>query len=103
VDSSLAALAKSGEPRDHALADKLAMDRTGGAFGIFFGLLRGAIAAALRDAARGRPAPNWMGRHPLAVWAGLWDRLGTLADDTERLNLDRKQAVLTGLSWLARP
>jgi DNA polymerase-3 subunit delta' len=37
------------------------------------------------------------------VWASLWDRLGTLADDTERLNLDRKQAVLTGLSWLARP
>ena len=103
VESSLAALAKPGEPRDLALADKLAMDRTGGAFGIFFGLLRGAIAAALRDAARGRPAPSWMGRHPLAVWAGLWDRLGTLADDTERLNLDRKQAVLTGLSWLARP
>ena len=103
VESSLAALAKPGEPRDLALADKLAMDRTGGAFGIFFGLLRGAIAAALRDAARGRPAPGWMGRHPLAVWAGLWDRLGTLADDTERLNLDRKQAVLTGLSWLARP
>lgn len=103
VESSLTALATSGEPRNHALADKLAMDRTGAALGIFFGLLRGAIAAALREAARGRPAPGWLGRHPLAVWAGLWDRLGTLADDTERLNLDRKQAVLTGLSWLARP
>jgi DNA polymerase-3 subunit delta' len=67
------------------------------------GLLRGAIAAALREAARGRQAPAWLARHPLAVWAGLWDRLGDLADDTERLNLDRKQAVLTGLSWLARP
>jgi DNA polymerase-3 subunit delta' len=31
----------------------------------------------------------------------LWDRLGRLADETERLNLDRKQAVLTGLSWLS--
>jgi DNA polymerase-3 subunit delta' len=103
VESSLAALAKPGEARDHGLADRLAMDRTGGAFGMFFGLLRGAIAVALRDAARGRPAPAWMARHPLAVWAALWDRLGTLADDTERLNLDRKQAVLTGLSWLARP
>lgn len=103
VESSLAALAKTGEARDFALADKLAMDRTGGAFGIFFGLLRGAIASALRDAARGQAAPAWIARHPLAVWAGLWDRLGTLADDTERLNLDRKQAVLTGLSWLARP
>jgi DNA polymerase-3 subunit delta' len=103
VESSLAALAKPGEARDHALADRLATDRTGGAFAMFFGLLRGAIAAALREAARGRPAPAWIARHPLAVWAGLWDRLGTLADDTERLNLDRKQAVLTGLSWLARP
>jgi DNA polymerase-3 subunit delta' len=103
VEASLAALAKPEPPRDHALADKLAADRTGGAFGIFMGLLRGAIAAALREAARGRPAPPWLARHPLAVWASLWDRLGDLADDTERLNLDRKQAVLTGLSWLARP
>jgi DNA polymerase-3 subunit delta' len=103
VEASLAALVKPEPPRDHALADKLAADRTGGAFGIFMGLLRGAIATALREAARGRPAPPWLARHPLAVWAGLWDRLGDLADDTERLNLDRKQAVLTGLSWLARP
>jgi DNA polymerase-3 subunit delta' len=103
VEASLAALNKPEPPRDHVLADKLAADRTGGAFGIFMGLLRGAIAAALREAARGRPAPPWLERHPLAVWAGLWDRLGDLADDTERLNLDRKQAVLTGLSWLARP
>ena len=103
VEASLAALAKAEPPRDHALADRLAMDRSGGAFGIYMGLLRGAIAAALREAARGRPAPPWLDRHPLAVWASLWDRLGQLADDTERLNLDRKQAVLTGLSWLARP
>lgn len=103
VDRSLAALAKGDVPRDHALADRLAMDRTGGAFSIFFGLLRGAIATALREAARGQAAPAWLARHPLADWAALWDRLGTLADDTERLNLDRKQAVLTGLTWLARP
>ncbi|NMJ42408.1 DNA polymerase III subunit delta' [Roseomonas sp. JC162] len=103
VDKTLGALAKGDPPRDQALADRLAMDRTGGAFGIFMGLLRGTIAGALRDAARGQAAPAWLARHPLAVWASLWDRLGTLADDTERLNLDRKQAVLTGLSWLARP
>ncbi|MBP0462875.1 DNA polymerase III subunit delta' [Roseomonas sp. PWR1] len=103
VEKSLSALEKGEAPRDHALADRLAMDRTGGAFGIFFSLLRGAIASALGEAARGRAAPAWLARHPLAVWASLWDRLGTLADDTERLNLDRKQAVLTGLTWLARP
>lgn len=103
VEASLAALQKREPPRDHALADRLAMDRSGSAFAIFFALLRAAIAAGLGDAARGRAAPAWIARHPLAVWASLWDRLGTLADDTERLNLDRKQAVLTGLSWLARP
>ena len=103
TETTGSALAKGDPPREHALADRLAMDRTGGAFGIFMGLLRGAIAGALREAARGHAAPAWLARHPLAVWASLWDRLGTLADDTERLNLDRKQAVLTGLSWLARP
>lgn len=103
VEKSLAALAKGEVLRDHALADRLAMDRSGGAFGIYVELLRGAIAGALSEAARGRAGPPWIGRHPLAVWASLWDRLGTLADETERLNLDRKQAVLTGLSWLARP
>lgn len=103
VEQVLGALAAGAAPRDHALAERLAADRTGGAFAIFMGLLRGAIAGALREAARGRPAPPWLARHPLAVWAALWDRLGALADDTERLNLDRRQAVLTGLSWLARP
>ena len=102
-ESSPAALTRPDPPRDHALADRLAADRSGAAFGIFMGLLRGAIAAALREASRGRAAAPWLARHPLAVWAALWDRLGDLADDTERLNLDRKQAVLTGLSWLARP
>lgn len=103
VEATLAALARPEPPREHALADRLAADRSGSTFTIFMTLLRGAIADALREAARGRPAPPWLARHPLAVWASLWDRLGTLADDTERLNLDRKQAVLTGLSWLARP
>jgi len=103
VEQVLAALARGAAPRDHALAERLAMDRSGHAFAIFMGLLRGAIAAGVREAARGRAGPGWIGRHPLAEWAALWDRLGALADDTERLNLDRKQAVLTGLSWLARP
>jgi DNA polymerase-3 subunit delta' len=37
---------------------------------------------------------------PLAEWSALWDRLGRLAEDTERLNLDRKQALLSGLAML---
>jgi DNA polymerase-3 subunit delta' len=82
------------------IADRLAADRGGAAFGMFFTLLRRGLAAASGSAARGSEAPAWIAARPLADWAGLWDRLGRLAEETERLNLDRKQAVLTGLSWL---
>jgi DNA polymerase-3 subunit delta' len=82
------------------IADRLAADRGGAAFGMFFTLLRRGLAAASGSAARGSDAPAWIAARPLADWAGLWDRLGRLAEETERLNLDRKQAVLTGLSWL---
>jgi ureidoglycolate lyase len=51
--------------------------------------------------ARGEAAPGWITAHPLAAWPALWDRLGRLVDETEKLNMDRKQAVLTGLSWLS--
>ena len=44
-----------------------------------------------------------MAARGLAEWAGLWDMLGWLADETELLNLDRRQAVITGLSRLAAP
>ena len=32
---------------------------------------------------------------------GVHKTLGRLVDETEKLNMDRKQAVLTGLSWLS--
>jgi DNA polymerase-3 subunit delta' len=82
------------------VADKLATDRTGGAFGVFFGVLRQAIARGVREAGMGQAAPGWVALRPLAEWSVLWDRLGRLAEETERLNLDRKQAVLTALSEL---
>ena len=52
------------------------------------------------EAGRGGAAPPWIAGRSLADWSTLWDKLGRLADETERLNLDRKQAVLTGLGWL---
>ena len=100
VDEVLAAL-PALEPRARlALAEKVAGRRDAGAMVTFFALLRRALAAALRQAARG-DAQGFLAARSLADWAVLWDRLGRLADETERLNLDRKQAVLTGLSWLA--
>jgi DNA polymerase-3 subunit delta' len=101
VEECLSGLKRPDPARLHALADRCAADRGGSAFVTFMGLLRGRIAAALRQAARGEAAPGWISAHPLAAWPALWDRLGRLVDETERLNMDRKQAVLTGLSWLS--
>jgi DNA polymerase-3 subunit delta' len=85
----------------HAIADTVAAKRDGSSFVTFVALLRHAIATATRDAARQRQAPPWLALHPLAAWTTLWDSLGRLAAETDGLNLDRKQAVLTALGWLA--
>ncbi|MBI0535022.1 DNA polymerase III subunit delta' [Roseomonas sp. KE2513] len=101
VEGFLARLPRPDPAELHALADRLAAKRDGSAFVTFFALLRASLAAALRGAARGQGAPPWLAGRGLADWAGLWDMLGRLADETETLNLDRKQAVLTGLSRLS--
>ena len=100
VDQVLAGLPQLDPRAALAVAEKVAGRRDAGALGIFFFLLRRALGAATRAAARGQALPFLTARS-LADWAGLWDRLGRLADETERLNLDRKQAVLTGLAWLS--
>lgn len=86
--------------RWHALADAVAAKRDGSAFATFMALLRRAISAAVRQAARGGTAPAWLGGRPLAEWSTLWDTLGRLAAETDALSLDRKQAVLNTLGAL---
>ncbi|GGG21931.1 DNA polymerase III subunit delta' [Caldovatus sediminis] len=105
VEEVLAGLARRPDPRQaHAVADRLAAGGDAAAFLTFFALLRQAIAAAIRLAARdAAAAPAWVARRPLAEWSALWDRLGRLAAETDALNLDRRQAVLTGLGWLSAP
>ncbi len=87
----------------HALAAAVAAKRDGSGFATFIALLRRAISAGVRQAARGEARPEWLGDRPLADWSTLWDRLGQLAAETDVLSLDRKQAVLTALLWLAPP
>ncbi len=99
----LASLPRPDARALHALADRVAGRRDGAALTTFFGLVREGLARALRSAARGRDAPGWVAARSLAEWAALWDMLGRLADETEALNLDRRQAVITGLSRLAVP
>jgi DNA polymerase-3 subunit delta' len=101
VDAFLRGLPRP-EPRAlHLLADKLAAKRDGSALVTFFDLLRSALARDIREAGRGHDPAPYLAARPLADWAALWDTLGRLADETETLNLDRKQAVLSGLSRLA--
>jgi len=100
ADDVLRGLAQGSAAQALIVADKLAADRGGGAFSTFFGLLRQAIASGVHAAGMGQAAPGWVALRPLAEWSALWDRLGRLAEETERLNLDRKQAVLTALAEL---
>jgi DNA polymerase-3 subunit delta' len=101
VDSFLRSLPHPDPRALHQLGDKLAAKRDGSALVMFFDLLRASMAAAIREAGRGGHAAPYLAARPLADWASLWDTLGRLADETETLNLDRKQAVLNGLSRLA--
>ena len=100
VEAVLSELPRPDPRRAHAMADAIAGKRDAAALTLFFTLLRRAIAAGVRESGRGGNAAPWIAGRSLADWSTLWDKLGRLADETERFNLDRKQAVLTGLGWL---
>jgi DNA polymerase-3 subunit delta' len=100
VEEVLAGLPHLDPRKMHEIADRVAGRRDAAAMPLFMTLLRRALAATLRQAGRGEGAAAWIEARSLADWSTLWDKLGRLAEETERLNLDRKQAVLTGLSWL---
>jgi len=100
VDEVLAGLPRLDARLLHSVADKVAGRRDPAALSLFVFLLRRGLSGALRQAARAGAAAPWVSARPLAEWSTLWDGLGRLADDTERLNLDRKQALLTGLAML---
>ncbi len=102
ADEVLASLPALSPLRAYEVAD--ALGRADDAFSTFMDLLRASLAAAVRQAARGR-ADTAQARlaalRPLDAWAELWHALTRLQDDTERLNLDKRQAVVTGLGLLA--
>ena len=88
--------------RAHEVADALGRDDE--AFGTFMELLRTAVAAAVRDAARGRADPDQVrliGARPLDAWVDVWQGLCRLQDETEAFYLDKRQAIVTGLGLLA--
>jgi len=101
VERLLAALPNLAPREALEIAEATTARRDAAALATFFALLRRAIAASLRAAARGGPPAAWLGARSLADGSVLWERLGRLADETERLNLERKQAVLTACGLLA--
>jgi DNA polymerase-3 subunit delta' len=106
VASVLDALPKLGPSqavqRGHAVADTIGRDED--AFSNFMDLLRAAIAAAVRDAARGQAdaeQTRLIGNRPLDAWVEVWHALTRLQDETEAAYLDRRQAIVSSLSTMA--
>ncbi|MCS6890331.1 MAG: DNA polymerase III subunit delta' [Rhodovarius sp.] len=89
------ALAGVAGRRAWEIAERVA-GRDAGPMALFFVLLRARLAAGLTA----QTPPAWRARRTDAQWAELWSRLGEHARAAERLSLERKQAVLTALSWL---
>jgi DNA polymerase-3 subunit delta' len=103
VDTVLADLPNVPLSRGYALADALARSETG--FSTFMDMLRAGLAAAVREAARGRADPEQarlVASRPLDAWGEVWHGLTRLQDDTERFALDKRQAVVASLALLGR-
>ena len=103
VDEVLAASPNLKMSRAYELADTIT--RGDGAFSTFMDLLRAGITSAVRDAVRGRADPDQtrlIATRPLDAWGEVWDALTRLQDETERFNLDKRQAIVAGLGMLGQ-
>ena len=81
-----------------AIAEQLG-GRAEDRFTPFMTLLRDALSETVRRAARGAPE-RLASLRPLAEWAEMWQSLTHIQDETERLNLDRRQALLSSIMLL---
>jgi DNA polymerase-3 subunit delta' len=100
VAEVMAALPRFSLLRGYEMADKLKEEA---AFELFFGLLRGAIAAAVTAHLRGAAdavQTRLVGLRGVQGWGAVWSRLGEIQLETERHNLERRQAVVAGLGLL---
>ena len=74
------------------------------AFSTFMDLLRAALAAAVADSIRGQAdeaQARLVALRPLDAWGDVWHALTRLQDETERFNLDKRQAIVAGLGMLS--
>jgi DNA polymerase-3 subunit delta' len=84
--------------RAFEIAEKLG-GRAEDNFSPFMTLLRDGLSNTVRMAARGAPH-RLLQLRPMAEWVDLWQSLGQIQDETERLNLDRRQALLSSIALL---
>jgi DNA polymerase III subunit delta' len=82
--------------RGYEMADAL---RDEVAFDLFFVLLRHAIANAMT--ATVRKTRQHQAITNLEQWGAIWARIGEIHRETDRHNLDKRQAVVTALGLLA--
>jgi DNA polymerase-3 subunit delta' len=87
--------------RAFEIAEKLG-GRAQDDFSPFMTLLRDGLAEIVRRGARGHPE-RLLTLRPLAEWAELWQSLTHIQEETERLNLDRRQALLSSIEMLNGP
>ena len=101
VGDVLRALPELPTARAYEVADRVG--RTEAGFGTFMELLRDGVGKAVRDVVRGRASgeqQRLVGTRPLAEWGDLWHALARLQDETERFNLDKRHAIVSGLESL---
>lgn len=85
----------------HALADDLGAPSADLRFEMFFTILLGVMAKAIRGAATGEPAAWSIPPDRASVWAEAWEAIVRDKDDALELNLDRRALILSTLSRLA--
>jgi DNA polymerase-3 subunit delta' len=101
VNKLLADLPDLPASRAHEVADFLSRSDAG--FSTFMDLLRSGLAAAVRDSVRGQADPDQerlAGMRPVPGWGEVWQGLTRLQDETERFNLDKRQAIVAGIGLL---
>ena len=94
----LDAIPKLPKLRGFAIAEQLG-GRAEDRFTPFMTLLRDALSDTVRRAARGAPE-RLAELRPLAEWVEIWQSLTHIQTETERLNLDRRQALLSSIALL---
>jgi DNA polymerase III subunit delta' len=101
VDRLLLDLPSVPISRGYEIADALGRSETG--FSTFMDLTRAGLAAAVREAVRGRADPDQERLARLRApdaWGEIWQDLTRLQDETERFSLDKRQAIVAGIGML---